>query len=243
MRIAICDDCKEMMIFLKSTLYNLFKQYLDDFDIFDFYSGSELLDSYKENKFDIIFLDIDMPKVTGFDVAKAIREDFSKCYIIFISSHSELVYDSFDFQPFDFVRKTLNETLNEKLSQVVKKIVFHSKQNEIIIFEDEYTRKYPIPIRNIVYLESEKHYINYYIIGEKHPFRLRGTIKGCEIELKKYDFIRIHKGYIVNLGYVDFIDRSKDEIQLKGITKSLPLSRNLKKEIEEKYKLYLRNLI
>lgn len=243
MRIAICDDNKEMVIFLKSTLYRLFKQYLTNFEIFVFDSGRKLLDSYRENKFDVIFLDIDMPKVTGFDVAKAIREDFSKCYIVFISSHSELVYDCFDFQPFDFVRKTLNESLNKKLFQVVKKIIFHSKQSKIIVFEDEYARKYPIPVRNIIYLESEKHYINYYVMGENTPFRLRGTIKECQTEFDKYDFIRIHKGYIVNLRYVDFIDRGKDEIQLKEKDIRLPMSRNLKKEIEEKHKLYLRNLI
>ncbi len=243
MRIAICDDNKEILIFLKSTLYNLFKQYLVDFEVFGFYSGNELLESYRENKFDVIFLDIDMPKVTGFDVAKTIREEFSKCYIIFISSHSELVYDSFDFQPFDFVRKTLNESLNQKLSQVVKKIIFHSKQSKIIVFEDECKRKRPIPVKNIIYLESEKHYINYYVIGESSPFRLRGTIKECETEFEKYDFIRIHKGYIINLRYVDFIDRSKDEIQLKESSARLPISRNFKNGIEEKYKLYLRNLI
>lgn len=243
MRIAICDDDAEMTELLKSTLNELFEQYLSDFEITAFASGGDLLNSYKENKFDVIFLDIDMPEITGFDVAKAIRDGFSKCCIIFISSHSELVYDSFDFQPFDFVRKDLYKSLDNKLSLVVKKIVFHSKQNEIIVFEDENKRKYPTPVRNILYLESEKHYIKYYVIGQSAPFKVRGTIKECEKEFEQYDFVRIHKGYIVNLRYLDFIDKHRDEIQLKEITKRLPLSRNLKNQTEEKYKIYLRKLI
>ena len=243
MRVAICDDNENMIIFLKSALYGLFKQYLTDFEIISFNSGASLIDAYRENRFDVIFLDIDMPRFTGFDVAKAIRDDLSKCCIVFISSHSELVYDSFDFQPFDFIRKALNESLDEKLSQVVKKIIFHNKQSEVFIFEDEFLRKYRIPVRNIIYLESEKHYINYYVVGESTPFKLRATIKESEARFEKYDFIRIHKGYIINLRYVDFIDRGKDEIQLKEISVRLPISRNLKKEIIDKYKLYLRNLI
>lgn len=72
---------------------------------------------------------------------------------------------------------------------------------------------------------------------------MRATIKDCEIKFEKYDFIRIHKSYIVNLRYVDFIDKSNDDIALKSIKKKLPLSRNLKKEVIEKHMLYLRNLV
>ena len=87
MRIAICDDNREILLFLKPALNTLFGQYTTDFEIFCFISGKALLEAHKRNNFDVIFLDIDMPNVTGFDVAKTIREEFSKCYIIFITSH------------------------------------------------------------------------------------------------------------------------------------------------------------
>lgn len=243
MRIAVCDDSREILLFLKPTLTTLFGQYTADFEIFCFISGRALLEAHNRKNFDVIFLDIDMPNLTGFDVAKSIRAEFSKCYIIFITSHSELVYDSFDFQPFDFIRKNSRDILIKGLNNAAEKLMFHIKQNETFTFEDEFSRSHIVPIRNIVYLESEKHYVDFFVSDEDSPFRMRTTIKDYENKFEKYDFIRIHKSYIVNLRYVDFIDKSNDEIELKTISKRLPLSRNLKKEVIEKHILYLRKLV
>lgn len=243
MRIAVCDDNREVLIFLKSSLHNIFKKYITNFEILCFISGRALLEAHRKNEFDVIFLDIDMPRFTGFDVAKAIRAEFLKCYIVFISSHSELVYNSFDYQPFYFVKKSANGSLNQNLENVVKKLLIHSQQNETFIFDDEFSRSRVVPIRNIIYFESDKHYVNFHVNGEDTPFRLRSTIKECELKFEQYDFIRIHKSYVVDLRYVDFIDKSSDELHLKVIHRSLPISRSLKKEIIEKYTLYLRKLI
>lgn len=243
MRIAVCDDNREILLILKPMLNTLFGQYMTDFEIICFISGKALLEAHNRKNFDVVFLDIDMPDVTGFDVAKAIRDEFSKCYIVFITSHSELVYDSFDFQPFDFIRKNSSDSMIKSLNNVVKKLMFHSKQNETFAFEDEFSRSHIVPIRNIIYLESEKHYINFYVSGQDTPFRMRATIKDCETKFDKYDFVKIHKSYIVNLRYVDLIDKNKDEIWLKSINKKLPLSRNLKKEVNNKHILYLRNRV
>ena len=135
-----------------------------------------------------------------------------------------MVYDSFDFQPFDFIRKDQPETLDKS-------------------FANEFSKKFPIPIRNIIYLESNKHYINYYVLNENKSFKDRCTIKECENRFEIYDFIRIHKSYIINPVYIDFIDNRKDEIILKHINLKLPMSRNYKKIVNEKYTLYLRNTI
>ena len=70
MRIAVCDDSREILLFLKPTLTTLFGQYTADFEIFCFISGRALLEAHNRKNFDVIFLDIDMPNLTGFDVAK-----------------------------------------------------------------------------------------------------------------------------------------------------------------------------
>lgn len=243
MRIAICDDNSEILVYLKESLYNLFIKYTTDFKITCFRTGNSFLEAYQKDGFDIVFLDIDMPIITGFNIAKTMRDALSKCFIVFITSHSELVYDSLEFQPFDFVRKNLNESLNKSLSKTVKRLMFQIKQTEKIVLENSFSRKIPVPISKIMYLESDKHNINFYVSGEETAFRLRKTIKECEQKLEKYDFIRIHKSYLLNFRYVDIIDKSRDEIVLKETKERLPMSRNLKKEIIEKYILYLRELI
>ena len=105
MRIAVCDDNTVLLPKLKEIIYDSFSVYTDEFEILIYSSGTLLLNAHKQEPFQIIFLDIDMPKISGFDVAKTLRDDFSNCFIIFITSHSELVYESMDFQPFHFIRK------------------------------------------------------------------------------------------------------------------------------------------
>lgn len=92
-----------------------------------------------------------MPEINGFDVAKNIRMGYSGCRIIFITSHSELVYDSFDFQPFDFIRKDQPETLDKSFANVVRKLMRHMKQNEIMILEDEFSKN-SLSLLEILYI-------------------------------------------------------------------------------------------
>ena len=108
-RIAICDDNKSTLVQLEKYIDNGFRQYTTDISISSFDNGQLLLTANNREKFDVLFLDIDMPKITGFDIAKSLRKSFSNCFLIFISSHSDLVYKSFDFQPFNFIRNTVNK--------------------------------------------------------------------------------------------------------------------------------------
>jgi DNA-binding LytR/AlgR family response regulator len=77
MRIAVCDDNAVMLSKLKGIIHSAFSAYTDEFEILSYSSGALLLNSHRQEAFQIIFLDIDMPKVSGFDVAKTIRDDFS----------------------------------------------------------------------------------------------------------------------------------------------------------------------
>lgn len=239
MRIAICDDDKEMLEYIRKLLYTSISKYTKDFEIVGFRNGKDFLQAYKENEFDIVFLDINIPSDEGFNVAKAVRDSLSKCSIIFMTSYSELVYDCFEYQPFDFIRKDKTENLNKKLQQTVKRLMVQMKMFKKIELENSFSRQIAVPISKIIYLESDKHYINYYIKGEKEVFRSRDTLRDKEIIFKNYDFVRIHKSYLVNLRYVDLIDKSKDEVGLKDMKKRLPMSRNLKKDVVQKYKNYL----
>ena len=107
MNIAICDDNEYTLSILEKYIEYGFKKYTDDFKIRCFNNGILLLNEHKLSSFDVLFLDIDMPKISGFDIAKQLRNNFSRCFIIFITSHSNLVYKSFDFQPFNFIKKIL----------------------------------------------------------------------------------------------------------------------------------------
>ena len=94
MKIAICDDNEDLLKNMHFILQNIFKQYTSYFEIFSFSSGNLLLKSHKESNFDVIFLDIDMPDVSGIKKKKKIRMQEENLEIVFITNKDELVYDA-----------------------------------------------------------------------------------------------------------------------------------------------------
>ena len=243
MRIAVCDDNIVLLPKLREIIYYSFSVYTDEFEILTYSSGALLLNAHKQEPFQIIFLDIDMPKISGFDVAKTLRDDFSNCFIIFITSHSELVHESMDFQPFHFIRKNCEISIEESMSKIAKKLMKHMKQYEKVILEDKESGRHGIYVHDIMYIESEKHYLNYYIAGKNTPIKERGSIKECEEKYEGYDFVKIHKRCLINLRYLAYFDGSRNEIILSGTNKKLIMSKNYKKSVDEKYTLYLRSIL
>ena len=242
-RIGVCDDNAVILQNICSMIENAFLDYTGDFDVLSYTSGQLLYKAYMQERFDVIFLDIDMPKMSGFEVAKMLRDDFSSCFIIFITSHSELVYESMDFQPFHFIRKNCSVLLEESIGEIVKKLMTHMKQNEKIILEDDLSGRCAVYIRDIVYMESDRHYVKYYIKGKDMPIRMRIGINECEGKYREYDFVRIHKRYLINLRYLSKLDNRIDEILIGSLNLRLPMSKNYKKDVDEKYTLFLRSKV
>lgn len=240
MRIAVCDDNDTALKVLSKSIKNAFAKFTDEFNMMNFSDGTLLLDEHKKEPFDVVFLDIDMPVISGFDIAKSLRDDFSICYIVFVTSHSELVYESMNFQPFNFIRKKCSVPIDKSVSDIVSKLMQHMKQNGKIILEDYNYRKHSVLIRNIIYIESDGHYVIFYALSDGFPIRIRGSITEHEEIYSKYDFVRVHKKYLVNLRYLSQLNYNSNEIILGIMDKNLPLSKRMKKEVKEKYNVYLR---
>ena len=241
--VAICDDNSVFLNHFKSMVERALEKYTADYKVSSFSNGNILLSRHMENEFNIIFLDIDMPNLSGFDIAKKLRDLLSKCFIVFITNHSELVYESLDFQPFNFIRKNCNIPIEESTEKVIQKMIRHMRQNEKIILEDEVSGRISVRLNDIIYIESDKHYVIYHISGRGNAVRMRDNISDIETDYSAYDFIRIHKRYIVNLHFVSNIDSSNNEIILGSVHTKLPLSRNYKKNADEKYTLFLRSIV
>lgn len=244
-KIAVCDDDQNTLAQLEKYIDSGFRKYTTDIEIHSFDNGQLLLNANDHKKFDVLFLDIDMPKITGFDIAKELRDSFKNCYIIFISSHSDLVYKSFDFQPFNFIRKSPIELFTDTLNNVIKKLMSNMKQNESIILEDEISGKVAVYYRNIIYIKSDRHYLYYYLQRHDEPIKIRGSINDIESHLEEYDFARIHRSIIINLRFVLSIDTKvgKIYIQNDSTQKALSLSKSYKENVNMKYTLYLRKTL
>ena len=78
----------------------------------------------------------------GFDVAKQMREISKDTYLIFITTESSLVYDSFDFQPFYFIPKGKPQVFEERLRHVAGKLALHTAANEKILIDGSFDNKF-----------------------------------------------------------------------------------------------------
>lgn len=162
-QIALCDDNGAFLSKMGKQVEYAFLSQKIECKIKCFLSGRKLLIENKVNPFDVLFLDIDMPEVSGFDLAKELKTVNPNCYIIFVTAHSEMVYDSFYFQPLNFITKTDGELFEQKLKTVVNQLVNNMNQQKIIVLENKDLGRKAIYLKDILFIESEKHYSIYHI--------------------------------------------------------------------------------
>ena len=120
LRIAICDDDKELCIELKSMLNEISKNTGEAFEISVFCNGEGLCDSLMSgNRFNLIFLDIELCEINGVEVGKKIREELNDeiTQIVYISAKESYAMELFDIRPLNFLVKPLKiEKLNTFLN-------------------------------------------------------------------------------------------------------------------------------
>lgn len=155
--------------------------------------------------FDILLLDIDLPDKSGIDFANDYIKIYPNIKIIFISSHNELVFDSFKVHPYNFIRKEkidieLNDTLLELLDLLKmhkKEIVLNNKDNTTIIQQSD-----------IIYIESFKHYCYIYTKRTTEPYKIRTNMRQI-LEDLNFCFYRINRSYIINLNEIKQIKNGR----------------------------------
>ena len=239
-KIAICDDEKVLADFLSAIFNDKFNKLQACVEISVFYQSSTMLDHKDFNNFDIVFLDIDMPNLNGFELAKKIRECCNNnVKIIFISAMYDLVYESFEYQPFYFIKKSSDDILVNEIYHLCEKISnIHKFSKKIIVNTCEYGNL-EISTNKILYVKSEKHYLLYYLVNSHTPLKERNTISQKENDLLPCLFAKNHQRFLVNLYHIKKIDIESNKILLNNNV-NIPISRSFKKNILNKYKSFKR---
>ena len=233
MRIAICDDEVFFMENLEKQLRVCLGQYDEEQQFAKFSYGSQLLSEQKKNCFDVVFLDIDMPSISGFEVAEKIREEFEQTYIVFVTSKNDLVYDSIRFEPFRFLRKDhLAEELPETIESLLKKMRMNQ---QYVIKKDDAVIK--INASDIVYVESQKHKLTFHLTNDE--ISKNDRLKTIEKELSPFGFIRVHSGYLVNCKYIYSIETSTIKLTNNSF---VLMSRQRRAEVKNKFQQYMRTI-
>ena len=198
-KIAVCDD--ESVIC--RTIYDMIKDISKLIDIrFEtdcFSSGEELCDEMKSNPYDLIFLDIELPRMNGVAVGKYIRESLNNetVQIAYISSKQQYAMELFESRPINFLIKPIT---SEKILTIIEKLLkLHAVDTQIFKFKvrQEYIK---LPMSEIIYFSSSGRTVTLVSLDKSYTFY--GTLEDIYSEIKNRHFLYIHKSFIVNYRYV-----------------------------------------
>ena len=236
-RIVICDDDPCFAATLTDELTALAARYEDGMDlkIGPTFTSPELVLSFMEKmEFDIIFLDIDMPRITGFDLAAKISDKNPKTLIIFVSAYDNFVYQSFAYSPFRFLRKL---HLTEELPSAFEKAIERCLSETQTLTFNSTDGNVTLRPSDILYFENNKNYYNIYCENGA-VYKCRGTIKALEGVCSDKRFFRAHSAYIVNLEHIAETQNSTTVIMKNKTVISVPAPRRT--EFKEAYMKFVR---
>ena len=192
----------------------------------DFSNAIEAKSCMSVHNVDLIFLDIEMPVISGFDFIDALKV---KPQIIFITSKAEYAMKAFDYDATDYLQKPI--AIDRFNASVKRAIDFHILKNDPKeddgehIFIKSNLKKLKIFTSKIKWIEAFGDYVR--VVTEDDSNLVLSTMKAFEGDLPREKFIRVHKSYIIN---VDKVDRFNSKYAEIGPTK-IPLSRHKKEDL------------
>jgi len=239
-RIAICDDQTEVTEHLYKLIKNYFAKY--DYDLAGiqiYQNGYPLLQDYVSGtKFDIIFLDIQMPSVSGMEVASRIRQVDPDVLLIFVTNFSDFMRASFKVEAFDFLLKPVSqENMDEVLTRCFRK---YEQSNGHIVVKTNLGMA-TIYLNHVVYIKSDLHYITFVLRYQNETIRSKMKLSEVEELLQPFQqFVRCHQSYIVNLSYIREITPQKLFLNINGIVplNYLPISRKYTNSVKTQFLLF-----
>ncbi len=194
--------------------------------------GADALSLLEKNKdIDLVFLDIEMPDMSGIDLVK----NFKLPQVIFITGSKEYAAESYDFNVTDFLLKPVDFPRFLKAVQRandIKESIKVSKSNSDELYLKKDARLIRVNAKDILYVEAMGDYVCVYTAKER--FTILSTMKSVENRLPKADFARIHNSFIIRL---DKIVEIEDETISMG-EKTLPISRTYKNAFFQKLNLF-----
>ena len=235
-KIAICDDMEEDVQYISSAVHKWAEKENITVDMETFPSAESFLFRYAEQKsFDILLLDIEMPSMSGIELAKRIRKENDAVQIIFITGFPDFMAEGYEVSALHYLMKPVSF---DKLSKVLERATDRldkTAKSVIIAVDGESLR---LAISDIVSVEAFAHSCTLTTIHGR--FEVKTSITAVEkmlSESARGEFVRCHRSYIVAVKYIKSI--SKTDITLDSGIK-IPLSRNNYQAVNQTFIRYFK---
>lgn len=188
------------------------KSFIRDYEelniLAEFSSANKALEHINDLKFDLVFLDIEMPGIKGIEFAKTLLE--YPCKIIFITAYSDFALDSFEANTVDYLLKPISA---ETFARAIKKLELKQSTNIVLKIGN---KEEILDIGKIVYFTSDNTYTK--VISTEKEYLLNKSLDELEAEYQRFHFLRTHRSFLVNTKFFAELIRLADrkfEIQLR----------------------------
>lgn len=175
-------------------------------------SAAEAGEILADNEIELMFVDINMPDMSGMEFVKSLTE---KPYIIFTTAYDEYAVEGFVVEAVDYLLKPFGfDRFQTSATKVKRLIELKSQAPEIVqsnkehLFVKSEYRLLRIELSDIKYIESMHEYVSIHLTTGK-PVMTMISLKSLEEQLPKDSFMRVHRSYIVNLAKISVIERSR----------------------------------
>ncbi len=199
-----------------------------------FSEGQSFLNELSQHfSFDIVFLDIEMPGIDGISVCRKIREMAPETMVVFVSNKEELVFQTFEVQPFRFIRKSeLKEVAGSLVDSILTEIKRRSPQ-VLILQEPTGGDVFSFDVRTILYIEAQRKDCRIVTISNESVARIK--LSDFETKVQPFSFIKTHRSYLVNPTHIAQI---KKNCVLLENGQEIPISRGLYDKVRQDFISY-----
>ena len=173
-------------------------------------NAQDALEEIHANPVDLLFVDINMPEITGMDLVKTLS---SEKMIIFTTAYSEYALEGFQVNAVDYLLKPISYPDFLKSANKAKALFDLKLQQELLpegdgIFVKSEYRSIRIRFDNICYIEGMREYVRIHLT-EGSPVMTLLSMKVLEEKLPSHQFMRVHRSFIVNLNKVNIIEQNR----------------------------------
>lgn len=209
--------------------------------------SEEGLKNIIELKPNIVFLDIEMPRMNGFELLEKIGNiNFS---LVFVTAYDKFAVKAFRYSAIDYLLKPID---TKELQDAIKKIENQQKidQRQIEHLKQQFSsnnRVLPdklalpfqngvtfVPVKEILYCEADDNYTKI-IMQDGQSFLITKTMRDIQEVLEEREFLRVHRQYIVNLNLIKKYVKGEGNYIIMNNEKSIPIARNQKDKLIERF--------
>lgn len=196
-RIAVVEDDRNFVDELKTYLDQYAREEGQGFEVSVFHDGAEILEDYAP-RYDLILLDIEMPKVNGMDAAEKIREVDENVVLMFITNMAQYAIRGYSVGALDFVMKPITYyTFSMKIKRALKRVQKKELPSILLTLSDGVKK---LEVHQIYYVEVQNRQLYYHT--DEGDFVMRGSLQSAEKELPFGVFAKGNHWYLVNLMHV-----------------------------------------